>query len=108
MKITTGRVVLYVLSESDAQAINRRRTDGGSIASRIKEDKWPLGAQAHIGNTVTAGDICPAVAIRVWSEDENPPVNFHVLLDGNDTFWATSRHEGGSKSHGTWHWPERA
>jgi len=107
MKITTGRTVLYVLNEADVDAINRRRTSGASIAERIKEEKWPLGAQAHIGNTVQVGDICPAVAIRVWGDGENPPVNFQVLLDGNDTYWATSRHEDESKSAGTWHWPAR-
>lgn len=107
-KITIGRTVLYVLSGEDATAINRRRTDGGSIAARIREDKWPIGAQAHIGNTVSAGNIYPAVAVAVWNDQiENPPVNLQVLLDGCDAYWATSRHEDIAKSEGTWHWPIR-
>jgi len=107
MKITTGRTVLYVLNEADAEAINRRRTSSGSIAERIKEDKWPIGAQAHIGNGAQTGDICPAVAVRIFSHTDNPPVNLQVLLDGNDIYWATSRHEDAAKVPGTWHWPER-
>ncbi len=120
MKITPGRTVLYTLSAQDAEEITRRRTTGNSIADRIKEDKWPVGAQAHIGNPVQAGDTFPAVAVRVSGEgDYDPPVNLQVLLDGNDVFWATSRHEdpdagkvsaGIVAAHkpGTWHWPARA
>jgi hypothetical protein len=107
MKITPGRIVLYVLSQDDADQINRRRTNGASIAERIKQDKWPCGAQAHIGNTVSAGDIYPAVAVRVSGATDEPSVNLQVLLDGSDNYWATSRHEVASKLQGTWHWPER-
>ncbi|MGW4403445.1 hypothetical protein ACWEJ6_05415 [Nonomuraea sp. NPDC004702] len=32
--------------------------------------------------------------------------NLQVHLDGNDTYWVTSRIEGGQP--GTWHWPPRA
>jgi hypothetical protein len=107
MKITIGRTVLYVLSDEDAKQINRRRTDSGSISDRIKLEKWPLGAQAHIGNPVGAGDIRPAVAVRVFGEGDKPPVNLQVLLDGNDVYWATSRAEDAAKTQGTWHWPDR-
>lgn len=108
MKIKTGRTVLYVLSQQDVEQINRRRTTGQSIAARIAEDKWPVGAQAHIGNHNEAGDILPAVVVRVWDkEQENPPVNLQVLLDGNDVYWATSRKEDVQNTPGTWHWPER-
>ena len=61
--------------------------------------------QAHIGNTAQAGDILPAVAVRIFGEGENPPVNFQVFLDGNDTYWATSRVEDATQAQGTWHWP---
>lgn len=105
MKITIGRTVLYRLNEQDAAQINRRRTNGSSIAARIEEGKWPEGAQAHIGNVVQAGEAFPAVALRVWGSGDNPPVNLRVLLDGNDDLWATSRHEG--PDNGQWFWPTR-
>lgn len=89
-----GRIVLYTLTESDAEAINRRRTNGEIISSRIREGEWPEGTQAHIGNLVTPGEQYPAVVVRVFDftgKDANPPVNLQVLLDGCDSYWATSR-----------------
>lgn len=115
MDITLGRTVYYMLSEEDAKQINRRRTSGGSIAARMKNAippqegqnsdtiyGWPAGAQAHIGNEVEAGQVYPAVAVRIWSTG---CANFQVSLDGNDTYWATSRTEG--TQPGTWAWPPR-
>ncbi len=103
MDITIGRVVLYTLHESDAEQINRRRTDGRSIAERIAVEKWPLGAQAHIGNSVKAGEQFPMIVTKVWSPGY---VNGQVLLDGNDCFWATSVSEG-TQGH-CWSWPPRS
>lgn len=122
MEIIIGRIVLYTLTEDDATQINRRRTTGPSIAERIKNNnlptpeprlggedqnlipqKWPIGAQAHIGNEVAAGDIFPMMVTRVWSPGY---VNGQVLLDGNDCLWATSVTEG-TEPH-TWAWPPRA
>lgn len=104
MYISLGRTVHYTLSEEDAKQINRRRTNGGHIAERMKTEppQWPAGAQAHIGNDVEAGQVYPAVAVRVWSAGY---ANFQVSLDGNDTYWATSRTEG--TQPGTWAWPPR-
>jgi hypothetical protein len=34
--ITIGTAIIYTLSAADAEAINRRRTNGGSIAERMK------------------------------------------------------------------------
>lgn len=108
MDITVGRTVLYTLSEQDAAEINRRRTTGQSIAERMKygDDPqlkaWPAGAQAHIGNSAEAGQVYPAVSVRVWSPGM---VNLQVMLDGTDVYWATSRHEG--TEPGTWAWPAR-
>jgi hypothetical protein len=105
---TIGRTVLYVLKDSDVDAINRRRTNGSSIADRIKEDKWPLGAQAHIGNQVEAGQIYPMIITRVWSPGEEASmVQGQVFLDGNDALWTTSVHQDANKTPGTWHQPER-
>lgn len=107
MEITIGRVVFYTLSEQDAAEINRRRTNSGDIADRIKKNTaessaWPIGAQAHIGNMVNAGDVFPMDVVRVWSPGI---VNGQVKLDGNDVLWVTSVEEGTAPRH--WHWPPR-
>jgi hypothetical protein len=121
-EITIGRTVLYTLTPSDAEQINRRRTTGTAIAERIKNNSvplqampldnpiktWPLGAQAHIGNSAYAEESYPMVVVRVWPDKFGPGipgVTGQVLLDGNDTFWVTSAKEG--MEPGTWHWPVR-
>lgn len=103
MDITIG-IVRYTLSEEDAKQINRRRTNGSSIAIRMKAEpaEWSAGAQAHIGNDVESGQAYPALAMRVRSAG---CANLQVLLDGNNTYWATSRNEG--TLAGTWSWPPR-
>jgi hypothetical protein len=117
MKPSIGRIVLYTLSAEDAVQINRRRTSGTDIAARIKNNAitvgdldqdevvppmWPLGAQAHIGNDATEGDVVPLVVVRCWSET---CVNGQALLDGNDQLWVTSACEGVGPR--TWAWPSR-
>ncbi len=110
MQITAGRTVLYTLSADDATQINRRRTSGVSIAARMKASpaEWPAGAQAHIGNHASEGDVVPLVVIRVWPHEfgqDAHGVNGQALLDGNDQFWVTSVKEG--TAPGTWAWPAR-
>jgi|SRR6266705_4031198 len=105
--ISIGRIVHYTLSEEDAQQINRRRTSGVEIAARIRMNTadtsmWPIGAQAHIGNEVKAGDIFPMMVTKVWQQGY---VNGQVLLDGTDCFWATSVTEGIAGHN--WSWPLR-
>lgn len=119
MEITLGRIVLYTLAEDDAVQINRRRTTGPKIAERIQNNAlphremqlhleqplpatWPIGAQAHIGNTAAAGDVFPMLVTKVWSAG---CVNGQVFLDGNDVLWAMSATEG-SEGH-QWQWPPR-
>lgn len=108
MQPTTGRILHYKLSAADAEKINRRRTTGSAIADRIQVDKWPLGAQAHIGNTAREGDVVPLMVVRVWPDEYGagaPGVNGQAMLDGNDTLWVTSVKEGAEP--GTWTWPPR-
>ena len=100
-----GRIVHYRLTEQQAAEINRRRTTGQSIAERIKVVAWPLGAQAHIGNTVAAGDTFPGMIVRTWGSDPTSPVQLQVFLDGNDVLWATSVCAGDGP--GTWCWPAK-
>jgi hypothetical protein len=59
------------------------------------------GHVAHVGNQVTAGDVYPAMIVRVWGDTPESAVNLQVHLDGNDTYWATSRVVG------DYAWPER-
>lgn len=82
---TIGRTVLYQLSAGDAQTIAHRR-----------------GQEGVTGNVAVAGQIYPAVVVRTFGGDQ---CNLQVLLDGPDTFWATSRKEGDEP--GAWTWPER-
>ena len=103
---TIGRIVIYTLTDEDAAQINRRRTTGPEIARRIgaAPREWPLGAQAHIGNTVEQGMTFPMLIVRTWGEAPESAVQGQVFLDGNDTFWATSRVCG--ERPGDWRWPE--
>lgn len=89
MTPSIGRIVHYCLTERNAAEIMRRRTTGADIAARIKDEKWPIGAQAHVGNAVNAGDVYPMVIVRVWPS-ETGSVNGRVLLDGTDEYWTTS------------------
>lgn len=115
MKPTIGRIVVYTLSEEDAQQINRRRTTGKDISDRIKEDKWPLGAQAHIGERVYGDgkDVLPLIITRVKFSNPDTPddcVSGKVLLNGSDFLFVEGvRMLGieGTPETGCWHWPAR-
>lgn len=101
MKPSIGRIVHYTLTETDAEQINRRRSDANKPG-----DKFVLpGAVIHSGNQASAGDVYPLMITRVWPGQENGLINGQVFLDGNDTLWATSVHEG--EGQRTWHWPPR-
>jgi hypothetical protein len=103
VKPSIGRIVHYVLNEDDARQINRRRTTE-------PRDKWPIGAQAHIGNVATPGDVLPMVIVRVWGESEQSAVNGQVLLDGADTLWVSSRCQvtpDSTDKQGLWFEPPR-
>lgn len=94
MQPTIGRVVHYRLSDQDEQRI-------------IDRQNRPLpDGRSPLANSVRAGDVFPAVIVRVWdATTEAPLCNLHVLLDGELTHWATSRPEG--TDPGTWSWPPR-
>lgn len=101
MKPTLGRIVLYRLTGDDAEAINRRRADAEGRMTAIREER--TGYQVHVGNLAHGGQVYPAVVVRMV--DGAPAVNLRVLLDGSDTYWATSRAEGDER--GQWSWPPR-
>lgn len=85
---TPGRIVMYRLSEDDARHITQKRHRDGLN-----------------GNFVRGGDRYPAVVVRTFAGNPADVCNLKVFLDGEDTYWATSRHHGGEP--GSWAWPER-
>lgn len=104
-----GRIVHYTLSEQDAKAINTRRLDFQAFQrshTHPHEAGQPgaTGHQAHVGNHAAAGQTFPAVVVASFG---GTSVNLQVTLDGNDTYWATSRGEGEASEHGKWIWPPR-
>lgn len=111
MKPTIGRIVHYKLNDADAQAINKRRGDATTYnrANAGAEPGQPgaTGHQSHVGNHAEAGQVFPATIVRVFDpEGEYGTSNLQVILDGNDTYWATSRKTGDGE--GAWSWPPRA
>jgi hypothetical protein len=109
MTPTIGRIVLYKMGAGDADAINKRRADFRvySVNHGRTEAGQPgaTGHVGHVGNEVTAGDVYPAVVVRVFDPSVTT-ANLQVLLDGTDTYWATSRTESPAEGH--WMWPERS
>lgn len=107
-QVSIGRIVLLVLSAAQAEDVNRRRAKSAALRIRIHETAPAppgSGAQAHVGNAVKEGDVFPMVIVRAWGTTPGSAVNGQVLLDGNDTFWATSVVEG--TQPGQWQWPPR-
>jgi hypothetical protein len=100
VKPTIGKMVWYTLSEQDAGEINRRRSDASAFAREIAHAVDGPVPVAHFGNDASEGDVCAATVVRVWG---GMTVNLQVHLDGNDTYWATSRVEGDKP--GTWEVP---
>lgn len=80
MTAKVGEIVNYRLSREDTAVISSDR------ASDVEAGP----ARRH--NPVRPGEVYPAMVVRTWESDG--PVNLHVLLDGNDSYWATSRVEG--------------
>jgi hypothetical protein len=110
MQPTVSRIVHYRLSAHDVEQITRRRTDSRSIRARLDAvpPTWPAGAQAHVGNPVSVGDLVPLLIVRVWPNEFGEAVagvNGQAFLDGNDVLWITSAKEG--TEPGTWAWPAR-
>ncbi len=97
---TSGRIVWYKMANYEAQQINKRRQD-----AQNKMD-WhralSTGAQIHIGNEVKAGQLYPAMIIIPWGITPESAVNLQVFLDGNDTYWATSKCVG--EKEGDYQW----
>lgn len=93
MHPSVGRIVHYTLSEQDAAL----------IAARRAAQAFPAGIVGQ-HNAVSPGDTYPAVVVRTFG---GSAANLKVLLDGDDTYWATSRCEGQPDEQGCWIWPPR-
>lgn len=93
MTPTIGRFVHYTLTEQDVSIISSRRAS----------QSFPAGIVGR-HNPVSPGDTYPALVVRAFGGDA---VNLQVHLDGEDTYWATSRTEGEPGEQGRWIWPPR-
>lgn len=86
MKPTIGRIVNYIPTEKEKEAIQT------------------LG----LGNSY-AGMKLPAIIVAVWGENEDSAVNLKVLIDGKGEFWKTSICVGKEENkEGSWYWPTKA
>lgn len=88
---TIGRIVHYKLNTFDVAAISAAR---GTAADK----------NSCRGNSVTEGDVYPAMIVKTWGGGEGSAVNLQVFLDGSDSLWATSRSEGAGE--GQWMPPQ--
>jgi hypothetical protein len=105
MTATIGRIVHYTLTAEDAEHIGRRRTTIGAIATRLEADRWPRGAQAHIGTEPQWGAVVPMIVVAVHGVPRGARVNGQCFLDGTDVLWVRDVEEG--TLAGQWHWPPR-
>jgi len=103
MKPTIGRIVLYKLSAYDAECINRRFQHARDCMDSHRANA--NGVVVGVGNNVSEGDVFPAIIVKVWGTDETSAVNLQAFLDGNITYWASSRCAG--EGTGTWSWPTK-
>jgi hypothetical protein len=81
-----GRIVHYTLTEVDVSLINSS-----------------IDAMQRHHNVARAGDVYPAMVVRVF--DTSASANLQVFIDGDWSYWVTSREEGDEP--GTWAWPPR-
>lgn len=82
---TIGRIVLYCLSITDVRQIMAYRHANSDFSSP----------------SVAEGDVFPAMVTKVHGPDM---INVKVMLDGHDTFWATSRSVSEDPAPGYFHW----
>lgn len=94
-----GDVVTYTLSAADAQQINARRRTAAQLQDTILAGAWTVGAQAHMGSTVAAGDRFGAIVVRVGEGDV---INAQVMLDGTDVHWTRAARRGAPELQGCW------
>ncbi len=84
-----GLMVLYRLTEDEAEATNIHREDARQTREEIGEPH--SGFQAHVGNMVAEGDRVPMTVTQVLRNGE---VFGQAFLDGNDSLWVQDIAEG--------------
>lgn len=82
--LVAGRIVYFVFDAHAAQEVAQQRV-------------------GYAFNTVSEGDISPAMVVRTWNSPSDN-VNLKVMLDGQDTYWARRIQYDATKMPGTWHW----
>lgn len=90
--LVARRVVYFVFNQTAAHAVERQRLRSPGS-----------GETGGGGNPVRVGDILPALVVQTWGA-ESTSINLKVMLDGPDTYWATSIPYDAAKTPGTWHW----
>lgn len=86
---SVGRIVHYVLNDVDVANINSQRSAGSGKS----------------GNSPVEGQHYAAILVCTWEGATS--ANLQVFLDGNDTYWATSRSQNDDAVQGSWHQPEQ-
>ncbi len=100
------RWVLYTLDQTDTEKINAWRDNFAAFHASYDTHKHPhkpgspgsTGHIAHTGPPVTPGQTLPAL---VTDDTAAPRLGLKVMLNGNDTYWATGVPEGTTEGH--WH-----
>jgi hypothetical protein len=87
--LSLGRIVHYKLSAGDVVQIDNRH---------------PMHRGQQVRNPVSEGQVLPAVVTAIF-DGSDVTANLKVQLDGEDSYWATSRTLGDRP--GQWFWPPR-
>lgn len=122
-----GRDILYCLGTGDAAEIIRARRAAGNATQHGNDPKagdwFPGKIVADFGRTtaehaayrekILAGQYAngdPDLLDRQLAQHDAEPalwsVNVQIQLDGNDTYWATSRQQFDAQKMGYWREPE--
>lgn len=91
-----GDVVLYCLTQADAERANHLRQHGQRIA-RIPLFK---GVQRHVGPEHVAGEACPLLVVEASST--GIVVSGQAFLKGNDSIWVENAPIMTTQGAGCW------
>ena len=121
MKPTVGRIVHYALTAEEAKAMNARRKDTQNNLEKMRKER--PGYQAHVGTTLTEGQIVPLTVTSVSDagrEDEAGVAQFYArgqaTLEGSDSLFVNgalgpfeypASEPVAPLPPGQWRWPPR-
>ena len=108
-----GKRVLYTLSEADVHSIGQQRLAAGQSARNgnpVREGDTYFGVivkdnmQLDLYERVLAGEIQDGLGRVLEAESwmASMSANIQLFLDGNDSYWVTSRSEFIPEQHGRW------